>query len=118
MLADILTSYAKVLGDLFVMGCMFTSGFQSLNKPDRACGGKYVVPFVISIPYLIRLRQCFTEFARSNYRGNAHIMNALKYASAFPVIFLSAMQRSYISPIEDRFPDKVWFGESMVFRCW
>jgi hypothetical protein len=31
---------------------------------------------------------------------------------------LSAMQRSYISPVEDKYPDKVWFGESMLFRLW
>jgi hypothetical protein len=34
------------------------------------------------------------------------------------VILLSAMQRTYISPVEDRYPDKVWFGESMLFRLW
>jgi hypothetical protein len=42
----------------------------------------------------------------------------LKYASAFPVILLSAMQRTYISPVEDKYPDKVWFGESALFRLW
>jgi len=47
-----------------------------------------------------------------------HLLNALKYASAFPVILLSAMQRTYISPVEDKYPDKVWFGESMLFRLW
>ena len=28
------------------------------------------------------------------------------------------MQRTYISPVEDKYPDKVWFGESMLFRLW
>jgi hypothetical protein len=47
MLADILTSYAKVLGDLWVTGCMFLGGISATGKPDRACGGKFAVPFVI-----------------------------------------------------------------------
>jgi EXS family len=71
-----------------------------------------------SIPYFIRLRQCLIEFSRSRGQGNQHLGNALKYASAFPVILLSAMQRTYISPVEDKYPDKVWFGESALFRLW
>lgn len=47
MLADILTSYAKVLGDLWVTGCMFLGGVSATGKPDRACGGKLAVPLVI-----------------------------------------------------------------------
>jgi EXS family len=118
MLADILTSYAKVLGDLWVTGCMLLGAVSATGKPDRACGGKLAVPLVISLPYLIRLRQCFIEFSRSKGEGTMHLLNALKYASAFPVILLSAMQRTYISPVEDMYPDKVWFGESMLFRLW
>lgn len=73
---------------------------------------------LMSLPYLIRLRQCFIEFQRARGPGTMHLLNALKYASAFPVILLSAMQRTYISPVEDKYPDKVWFGESMLFRLW
>ena len=47
MLADILASYAKVLGDLWVTGCMFLGGVSATGKPDRACGGKLAVPLVI-----------------------------------------------------------------------
>jgi len=47
MLADILTSYAKVLGDLWVTGCMLLGGILATGKPDRACGGKFAVPLVI-----------------------------------------------------------------------
>jgi EXS family len=47
VLADILTSYAKVLEDLWVTGCMFLGGVSAAGKPDRACGGKFAVPLVI-----------------------------------------------------------------------
>ena len=119
LLADALTSYAKVLGDLFVSTCMLLSrGTSSTAKPNRGCGGAYLVPIVISIPSLIRLRQCLIEFARvrrqrgSSYGwGGQHLANALKYSSAFPVIILSALQRGYD-------PAKIHMSEAGLFRLW
>ncbi|KAL8732454.1 MAG: hypothetical protein Q9181_003937 [Wetmoreana brouardii] len=121
LLADVLTSYAKVLGDLFVSLCMFlTSGRSSTDKPDRGCGGKYVVPIIIAIPGMIRLRQCMIEYnrVRSNPQpmpgsgwGGQHLANALKYSSAFPVVILSALQRGYD-------PNKIGLSETGIFRLW
>ena len=120
LLADVLTSYAKVLGDLFVSACMFLSkGVSSTNKPDRSCGGAYMVPLIISIPSLIRLRQCLIEFWRvqkagptaASGWGGQHLANALKYSSAFPVIILSALQRGYD-------PQKIGMSEAGLFRLW
>lgn len=125
LLADALTSYAKVLGDLFVSLCMFfSSSHSSTGPPNRNCGGTFWVPFIISIPSLIRLRQCITEYGRvkeankrtgqsdrANGWGGVHLANALKYSTAFPVIILSALQRS---------PDPSSFGvsEATLFRMW
>ena len=119
LLADVLTSYAKVLGDLFVSLCMFlSSGKSSTDKPDRACGGQYIVPIIIGIPSLIRLRQCLIEYSRvrnnpTQYSGwgGQHLANALKYSSAFPVIILSALQRGYD-------PNKIGLSETGLFRLW
>lgn len=119
LLADVLTSYSKVLGDLFVCICMFfKKGASSTDMPNRGCGGAYLVPIIISIPSVIRLRQCLTEFARvqkqrqpSDGWGGQHLGNALKYASAFPVIILSALQRGYD-------PGKMHMSETGLFRLW
>jgi hypothetical protein len=124
LLADVLTSYAKVLGDLFVSMCMFISkGESSTGKPDRGCGGAYMVPIIISIPSMIRLRQCLIEYFRVKEGikkhgmtsvtgcGGQHLANALKYASAFPVIILSALQRGYD-------PNKIGMSETGLFRLW
>ena len=124
LLADVLTSYAKVLGDLFVSGCMFLSPAKSsTSKPDRSCGGQVMVPLIIAIPSLIRLRQCLIEYRRvrrsansvggpsSSGWGGQHLANALKYASAFPVIILSALQRGYD-------PKKIGISEAGLFRLW
>lgn len=125
LLADVLTSYAKVLGDLFVSACMFFSrGVSSTEKPDRGCGGPYIVPLIISIPSLIRLRQCLIEYGRVRASpksanlgwGGQHLANALKYSSAFPVIILSALLRGYSDDATTR--TIMGLSETSLFRLW
>jgi hypothetical protein len=108
LLADALTSYARVLGDLYVSFCMFfTDGLAATSKPNRACGKDIVVPIIIAVPFAIRLRQCLTEYVRSRRtttrremnKGNQHLANALKYSTSFPVIWLAAKLRNY-NPLE------------------
>lgn len=54
-------------------------------------------------------------------------MNAIKYASAFPVIFLSAAQRTVVKQVAEHRGVSVeqlkqasgqWFGEHRLFRLW
>ncbi|ATY61039.1 ER retention (ERC1) [Cordyceps militaris] len=104
LLADVLTSYAKVCGDVFVTVCMFFApGGSSTDRPNRNCGGVVVVPLLMAVPSMIRLRQCVTEYMRvrnASYHesaagwGGQHLANALKYSTAFPVLITSSMQRS------------------------
>lgn len=82
--------------------CMFSSGYSSTNPmPDRSCGSSFLVPCVIALPYLIRLRQCLTEYRRARAEdppaSAAHLCNALKYASAFPVIALGTLERNSLA---------------------
>ncbi|AEO70081.1 031a37de-490b-4bb1-89fc-cac17555b4be [Thermothielavioides terrestris] len=104
ILADVLTSYAKTLADLFVCICMFlfTRDGSATARPDRGCGGAVLVPLIMALPSAIRLRQCLIEFGRvraapykeSTGWGGQHLANAAKYATAFPVIVLGAMLRN------------------------
>jgi len=103
LLADVLTSYAKVLADLFVCLCMFlTRNGSATSRPDRGCGGEILVPLIMAVPSAIRLRQCLIEYfrvSRSAYKetigwGGQHLANAVKYSTAFPVIILGAMLRN------------------------
>lgn len=128
LLADVLTSYAKIIADLFVSLCMFFSGSDgsATARPDRGCGGQYLVPIIIAIPSFIRLRQCLIEYVRvRNHNiknggmsaqtgwGGQHLANALKYASAFPVIILSALQRNLSLDHED-----IGVTETTLYRLW
>lgn len=109
LMADVLTSYAKVLGDLFVCLCMFLSrGGSATKRPDRNCGGDVLVPLIMAIPSMIRLRQCLIEYVRvrrAPYKesvgwGGEKLANALKYSTAFPVIIFGALIRNL--PTQDK----------------
>jgi hypothetical protein len=119
LLADVLTSYAKVIADLFVALCMFVQHDGSATaRPDRGCGGQYLVPIIIAVPSLIRFRQCTTEYLRvrsssSQASGYQHLANALKYFSAFPVIVLSALQRKLSVD-----HTHVGLSATSVYRAW
>ena len=105
LLADALTSYAKPLSEVFVALCMLVTGQHTTNRPDRSCGGTYVVPFVMCIPFVIRFRQCIIDHQPAN---------ALKYATAFPAILLSALQKDSGSVgVSDTSLFRLWYG----FRC-
>lgn len=54
-----------------------------------------------SLPYLVRLRQCVIEHMSPMNESRRPLYNALKYASSFPVIFLSAAQRTVVTDITD-----------------
>lgn len=123
LLADVLTSYAKVMGDLFVCICMmFFHGAtgSATDRPDRSCGGRYLVPLIMAIPYLIRFRQCLIEYFRVRSSrpsaatgwGGQHLANAAKYATAFPVLIFSALQRNL--------PDTPEYDarRTVLYRAW
>jgi hypothetical protein len=123
LLADVLTSYAKILGDLYVTLCMFlTPSGSATDRPDRSCGGMVVVPIIMAVPSLIRLRQCLIEYVRvrraplkeSTGWGGQHLANALKYATAFPVIVLSALQRNLPDDQDRAGLNRAWLAAVLV----
>ncbi|KAF9135857.1 protein-ER retention protein [Mortierella sp. GBA39] len=116
ILADILTSFARVFGDLAVALCLMFLDRGGSNSD--ACYGSILVPIMTSIPYCIRLRQCLTEYIESNYTVERHLMNALKYASAFPVIIISFMQKSSKAASMKGIEYNGYFSDNSLFRLW
>ncbi|KAN0060362.1 protein-ER retention protein [Thecaphora frezii] len=105
LLADVLTSFAKVLGDVWLTACFLVPRAEHHTWWNGK--GSIVVPLLISLPYAVRLRQCLSEYnvtnrrapprpsrpltgGRSEATNKKPLWNAAKYASAFPVIWLSA----------------------------
>ncbi|KAI9473992.1 MAG: EXS family-domain-containing protein [Benjaminiella poitrasii] len=81
IVADILISFSGVPAEVY------TQLIQSYNLSPLLC----YEPYVTSLPFLIRLKQCLNDyFSQKQPRSNRRqLINAFKYASAIPVIFLS-----------------------------
>ncbi|KAJ1672994.1 protein-ER retention protein, partial [Spiromyces aspiralis] len=113
LLADILTSCAKIFHELIGIIVLFV---RSLVPPkiqistDQSAtyvrSGMwdfdvfetllFLEPFITSMPYLIRFRQCINQLLNSSpgsVDAAKHKANAIKYLSALPVIFLARFQK-------------------------
>lgn len=118
-LADVLCSLAKTLSDAERSACATLAGPAAMFARDRdarfgACGStSWHVPLVLALPSAIRLAQCLRQVrdggllaeslrAAGDARGDEKAkrvaaFNALKYFSAFPVVFLSHLKYSVSS---------------------
>lgn len=139
VLADIFTSFSQVLGDVWLSLCMLIPGNSILVIPFGEGWARWVLPTVmryvgcqvlilisdstcISLPYLVRFRQCLIEYNHQGNTCNRPLYNAFKYATAFPVIYLAAAQRIVIAELRRENGGKVidtkWHGEHRLFRLW
>ncbi|KAH8107244.1 EXS-domain-containing protein [Cristinia sonorae] len=119
VLADVFTSYAKVIGDVWLSLCMLLPGGSLLVQPQFAGWSRWILPALMSLPYAVRFRQCIIEYRLSGNRTQRHMYNAIKYASAFPVIFLSAAQRLVGTDAIPAATVKVsWLKAHPIFRIW
>jgi EXS family len=70
----------------------------------------------------VRFRQCIFEYTSPSNDSRRPLWNALKYASSFPVIFLSAAQRLVVLDLVVERGDVVrheaWHGGHALFRLW
>ncbi|KAJ7446224.1 EXS family-domain-containing protein [Mycena galericulata] len=120
--ADIFTSFAKVLGDVWLSACMLLPGNTLFHTPADGPWLRWVMPTIMSFPYLVRLKQCIIEYSLPANESRRPLFNALKYATAFPVIFLSAAQRIVVIELVkekgDDIAKEAWHGEHRLFRLW
>ncbi|TXG62779.1 hypothetical protein EZV62_009773 [Acer yangbiense] len=93
-LADILTSMAKVFSDLERSVCRMVHrqvATIAWFEADSICGShSKAIPLVLVFPYLCRLLQCLRQY--KDTKEKTSLLNALKYSTAVPVIFLSALK--------------------------
>ncbi|KAI0256254.1 EXS-domain-containing protein [Lactifluus subvellereus] len=120
--ADIFTSYAKVLGDVWLSLCMLLPSGSLLTPPTQDGWYRWILPTLMSVPHLVRFRQCVVEYTSPSNDSRRPLLNALKYASSFPVIFLSAAQRLVVSGLVaekgELVKQEAWHGEHALFRLW
>ncbi|EAU91059.2 hypothetical protein CC1G_03227 [Coprinopsis cinerea okayama7 len=122
ILADIGTSFSKVIGDVWLSLCMIIPGNTILNPPPQVGLARWILPTLMSFPYLARFRQCVIEYNLSSNESTRPLFNAIKYATAFPVIYLSAAQSLVVADLVQKRGDTVlsdpWHGEHRLFRLW
>ncbi|XP_057793941.1 uncharacterized protein LOC131010438 isoform X2 [Salvia miltiorrhiza] len=98
-LADIFTSMSKVFSDLERSVCRMVHrqvATIAWFEADSVCGSHSVaIPIVLVLPYIFRFFQCLRQY--KDTREKTSLLNALKYSTAVPVIFLSAL-KYHVSP--------------------
>ncbi|KAI8348662.1 EXS family-domain-containing protein [Blakeslea trispora] len=80
LVADILISFSSVLTLL----CL-----QIIAQINWMPVHSIIAPMITSLPYLIRLKQCLNDYFKEAPRSKRHLLNAFKYTSSIPVIFLA-----------------------------
>ncbi|CAI0460656.1 unnamed protein product [Linum tenue] len=115
-LADILTSMSKVFSDLERSVCRMVHrqvATIAWFEADSICGSHSVaIPLVLVLPYLFRLFQCLRQY--KDTRERTSLFNALKYSTAVPVIFLSALKYHVFPERWTNFYRPLWLVSSMV----
>lgn len=91
-LADVYTSLAKPISDLERSMCHLM--FDPLMETEGVtlfCGNKsWMLAWWLACPYVIRFIQCVWMFV--DHKERVHLLNAIKYSTALPVIFFSQLK--------------------------
>ncbi|WAR54930.1 hypothetical protein PtB15_4B548 [Puccinia triticina] len=85
IIADLLTSLARPIADLALLLALLLR----LRPPAQAA----LAILVNALPYLLRLKQCLNDLAVSPANKRRSALNALKYASAIPMVAVQQTRR-------------------------
>ncbi|XP_039021391.1 SPX and EXS domain-containing protein 1-like [Hibiscus syriacus] len=115
-LADILTSMAKVFSDLERSVCRMVHrqvATIAWLEADSVCGShSAAIPLVLVIPYIWRLMQCLRQYMDTKEKTT--LLNASKYSTAVPVIFLSALKYHVLPDTWTSVYRRLWLFSSLV----
>ncbi|PON93278.1 EXS, C-terminal [Trema orientale] len=114
--ADIMTSMSKVFSDLERSVCRMVHrqvATIAWFEADSVCGSHSVaIPIVLVLPYLFRLFQCLRQYKDTGEKTT--LLNALKYSTAVPVIFLSALKYHVFPEKWTNFYRPLWLLSSVL----
>lgn len=86
VVGDILTSYAKVFASWDAL--LFCYLLRPAGSTDL-CLPSVLSVLLVCYPYFCRLRQCISDYRSNPTFAWRPLLNALKYSTSFPVIYLS-----------------------------
>ncbi|KAK7312737.1 hypothetical protein VNO77_36828 [Canavalia gladiata] len=115
-LADILTSMAKVFSDLERSVCRMVHqqvATIAWLEADSVCGShSAAIPLALVLPYLFRLNQCLRQYKDTGEK--TALLNALKYSTSVPVVFLSALKYHVLPERWTNLYRPLWLLSSVV----
>ncbi|XP_078162795.1 EXS (ERD1/XPR1/SYG1) family protein isoform X3 [Carex rostrata] len=115
-LADIMTSMSKVFSDLERSTCRMVNrqvATIAWFEADSICGSHSVaIPMALVFPYLCRFFQCLRQY--KDTKEKTCLFNALKYSTAIPVIFLSALKYHVLPENWVGFYRPLWLISSVI----
>ncbi|GJN35361.1 hypothetical protein PR202_gb24124 [Eleusine coracana subsp. coracana] len=115
-LADIFTSMSKVFSDLERSVCRMVNrqvATIAWFEADSICGSHSIaIPLVLVFPYLCRFFQCLRQY--KDTKEKTCLLNALKYSTAIPVIFLSALKYHVFPEQWISFYRPLWLLSSVI----
>jgi len=114
IVADYMTSLANAFSDLQLAACIsphiFRSGLGSDGIYVRStelwhdfyltCADSYANAIGLALPFWIRLMQCLKVY--STTREGKNLWNALKYSTAFPLVYAGYLRRHEPSHFHDQ----------------
>ncbi|KAJ4831691.1 hypothetical protein Tsubulata_033167 [Turnera subulata] len=128
--ADILTSMAKVFSDLERSVCRMVHrqvATIAWFEADSVCGShSLAIPIALGLPYLFRFFQCLRQYKDTRektalFNGKfiltfpfISICSSLKYSTAVPVIFLSALKYHVLPDRWTYFYRRLWLASSFL----
>jgi len=114
IVADYLTSMAKAMSDLQLTSCIasriFTGGAaggvyvrstELWNAYHESCADTYGNAVMLALPFWWRLMQCLKVYSQTREQKN--LWNALKYSTAFPLVYAGYLRRHAPSRQHDHF---------------
>ena len=114
IVADYLTSLAKAFSDLQLSACV-SSAILSERTPTGAsytptsvlweahyfsCADTYANAVMLALPFWMRLMQCLKVYSVTGEQKN--LWNALKYSTAFPLVYAGYLRRHQPSAYHDQ----------------
>ncbi|KAJ2663731.1 protein-ER retention protein [Coemansia sp. RSA 1200] len=140
IMADILTSCARIFADVYLVACHIAAAFyvvdpggagsdvgllamavRSAQRKSMCTDAGIIGVLLMAAPYAFRLRQCMNEYLNTppgSSDSRRHIANAVKYASSFPVIFLSAVQKKVAAKSATTDSDHADWVLEAAFAMW
>lgn len=119
LIADVLISFSGVFTGVFVKlmentSVSYTRYVPYVNRYVYSNKlGKDPIEHLCSIPYLIRLKQCLDEYLSSKDYNKRPLINALKYTSCIPAIFLGHCTKNDNSILKGTISN-----EALLFQLW